>query len=206
MPRRGFPQCDRYAWLDCDLLLPDKGWANRAADLLEHLDVLQLFARVLQLAPAATRRRRRGGWWGARDCATSLRSARLAARFDRLERFRSRRLDTAGQSADRRLENSGLYDRMILGGGDAFFADCLFDSFGLHQYWDARTDEMAFDMDLWRKGLASAGNLRIGYLPGDAYHLWHGRFADRRLRRAERDLETPRLRSIHGPGETWRSL
>ena len=73
----------------------------------------------------------------------------------------------------------GLYDRSILGNGDAILADCLFDSFGIYHYTSKLTAAMADDMEHWRRRAFNGRQVRTGYLPVTVYHLWHGSFDDR---------------------------
>jgi hypothetical protein len=72
-----------------------------------------------------------------------------------------------------------LYDRSILGDGDAILADHLYDSFGIYHYVSMLTPGMSEDLADWRRRAFGGRLLRAGYLPMDAYHLWHGSFEDR---------------------------
>lgn len=58
--------------------------------------------------------------------------------------------------------------------------DCLFDSFGIYHYTSKLTPAMKADLDDWRQQTFGGRSPRVGYLPVEVYHLWHGTFDDRR--------------------------
>jgi hypothetical protein len=172
------PDCSRFAWLDCDLLFAEDGWLDSVGELLESYDVVQLFQQVVHLPPGHTRFR-------GQSLGTDPGIAGQACNTpDWLSLRRQGRLPFAvpgyGWAARRSaFAETGLYDRLICGNGDAFLADCYFDSFGIHHYVRNRTPGMIADMEDWRRGFAAGPELRVGYLPGDIYHLWHGTLENR---------------------------
>ena len=174
------PDCyTAFAWLDGDLLFDDHSWFGRMAERLECNDIVQLFERVVHLPPG--HRLFQGDHVGE--------DPGLVAQAMQTPNWLARR--RAGQlpfavpgyawAARRSLfSDVGLYDRSILGNGDAVLADCMFGSFGIYHYTSKLTGAMADDMDEWRCRAFTGRQVRTGYLPTTVYHLWHGSFDDRR--------------------------
>jgi hypothetical protein len=171
--------CPAFAWIDGDLLFADPAWFSRLAEQLETCDIVQLFRRMVHLPPGHLRYR---GETLGDDTGLVAQATRTP---DWLARRRAGTLPFAvpgyAWAARRSLfADAGLYDRSILGNGDAILADCLFNSFGIYHYTSMLTDAMAEDMYDWRRRVFDGRPVRVGYLPVDAYHLWHGSFEDRR--------------------------
>ena len=175
------PECDRVAWLDADLLFPERGWVEQVAEALDKHDVVQLFSEVRHLAPGVCHP---NGDVLESDISLVCQATEFP---DWMARRKAGELPFAVPGyawAARRsvFSAAGLYDRLILGNGDAFLADCLLGSLGMHHYWHSRTPGMAADMDRWRIRFLAPGGARVGLVPGVVFHLWHGRFVDRRYR------------------------
>ncbi len=167
-----------FAWVDGDLLFADPSWFSRLVEQLETNDIVQLFERVVHLPPG--HRRYEGESLG--DDTGLVAQAKQAP--DWLERRRAGNLPFAvpgyAWAARRSLfADVGLYDRSILGNGDAILADCLFDSFGIYHYTSMLNAAMTDDMNDWRRQAFGSGPVRIGYLPMEIHHLWHGSFENR---------------------------
>ncbi len=172
-------QSTAFAWLDCDLLFSDRSWFSRLVEQLQTDDVVQLFERVVHLPPGHGRYR---GESLEHDTGLVAQATRTP---DWLARRRSGELPFAvpGYAWAARLSlfaDVGLYDRSVLGNGDVIFADCLFDSFGIYHYTSMMTAAMADDMEDWRRRAFGGPRIRVGHLPVEVYHLWHGSFDDRR--------------------------
>jgi len=168
-----------FAWLDGNLLFTDNSWFAQLALRLETCDIVQLFERVVHLPPG---HRSYTGKHLGHDLGLV---AQVAQSADWLARRRSRELPFAvpgyAWAARRSLfADVGLYDRSILGNGDAILADCLFDSFGIYHYTSMLTPAMSEDMDDWRRRAFGGRPVDVGYLPIEICHLWHGSMEDRR--------------------------
>jgi hypothetical protein len=172
-------QYTAFAWLDCDLIFADRSWFRRLNEALEAHDIVQLFERVVHLPPG--HRRYRGEDEGS-DTGLAAQAARLP---DWLPRRLAGKLPFAvpgyAWAARRSLfGDAGLYDRSILGSGDAIVADALFNSDGLYSYAEVATSAMTDDIACWRRQIGAGARPRVGYLPLNVYHMWHGTFEDRR--------------------------
>jgi hypothetical protein len=200
--------CTAFAWVDGDLLFADPSWFAALPERLREFDIVQLFDEVVHLPPGHRR------YQGERLESDPGLAAQAARWPDWLARRRAGELPFAvpgyAWAARRSLfAPDGLYDRAILGDGDAFLADCLFDSFGIYHYTSALTAAMSADMDAWRQTFGRR-SVRAGYLPGPVYHLWHGSFDDRRYcGRAEillrHDFDPRRDLALDGDLYEWAS-
>jgi hypothetical protein len=171
--------CTAFAWVDGDLLFADRSWFSRLVEQLETDDIVQLFERVVHLPPGHR------GYQGESLGDDTGVVAQATQVPDWLAQRRARKLPFAvpgyAWAARRTLfAQAGLYDRSILGNGDAILADCLFDSFGIYHYTSMLNAAMADDMNEWRRRTFDGGPFRVGYLPVEIHHLWHGSFDNRR--------------------------
>jgi hypothetical protein len=168
--------CDRVAWLDGDLLLPD-GWDALVLERLERCAFVQVYQEVAHLKPGQTRcdgdadsvregiarqKRRAGpGWLSARLAGTLLHAE-----------------PGFGWAARRAALAGGLYDRFVLGGGDSWLADCLLGCESVHQdlYQRNLTPAMRADMAAWKAAFPGGD---VEYAPIRVAHLWHGAVTNR---------------------------
>src|SRR5262249_51405513 len=126
------PACEYVAWLDADVLFDVNSWPYILADRLREFEVVQPFQRVIHLPPGHRRFR---GEVRAHNHGVAWQAATQANWFARRLRGELPFAATGFAWAARRsaLPADGLYDRQVLGNGDAFFADSCLNSFGLHQ-------------------------------------------------------------------------
>jgi hypothetical protein len=68
----------------------------------------------------------------------------------------------------------GLYDRNIVGGGDATFFEAV--SKQRTKYRERQSEASKKDLGRW---VEAVGSVRYGCLPGAVRHLWHGDFGNR---------------------------
>jgi hypothetical protein len=172
------PSCEYVAWLDADVLFPD-GWDELLLGQLQQHDVVQPFDRVTHLRPGV--RRVDGAGYATMTglvCQAKSHGAQWLPRLLRGEMDCG--VSGFAWAARRHIfrNTGGLYDRLVLGGGDAFLADCLFNNFVIHHYLNGLTDPMRADMNAWRSAFAPH-HLSVGYLPIKVAHLWHGALRNR---------------------------
>lgn len=207
------PDCEHVAWVDADVVFRDRRWPALAAAALERAPVAQLFERALECprdgdpfridttncegsSRAFAARWRDGdadGVFGVRaggrlerDCATGM---AWVARRAFLERF-------------------GFYDACIAGAGDRAMIGAM----------TGRTAETARALRMgaafeahyraWAQPVTDCVRGRIGCVPGEVVHLWHG--DPRRRGHARRHLAMHAeaydpVRDVTGePGAPWR--
>jgi hypothetical protein len=181
------PECDKVAWLDSDIVFARNDWPDSAHVMLDRVPIVQLFDRFYDL--------RRGrlpeheadqvAWPAGLSLAFGLAQGLSAA--ENFQRIGARLAGTRGQSliglawAARRevLQGHGFYDTCILGSGDRAFACAAlgcFDDTVSHLHMNPMRGEHYL---AWAKTFFQTVRGRVGYVPGNIYHLWHGDLNDR---------------------------
>jgi hypothetical protein len=189
---RHLPQeCRFVAWLDADVLFENERWVAETRERLGHSVVVQPFETACWLPEGAT---------SAPDVLpeghlANLEGRQIGGMAATLDRTQDRRRVLAVHDqywhtgfawAARRdfLDQHGLYDRAILGGGDfiaahAFAADTDFLR-GRHLYLRSVMPQERTAIGTWGSSVAKDTGGRIGWTPGRLCHLYHGPLAGRR--------------------------
>ena len=163
-------EVDKVAWVDADLLFLNPGWAAEAERALDDFAVCQLFGgahvtdaagRVVSARGSLAKRLAEGGPVTWRDHPGFA----WACRRDLL--------------AGPRAEGGGLYDRHVVGGGDRAMADAWL---GRPSPDGPQKQAPAWWADYlaWAAVHAERAGGRIGFVPGDVVHLYHGGKAGRK--------------------------
>jgi hypothetical protein len=175
---------NNIAWIDCDVIFEKKGWVEQAKAQLETFNVVQLLSDQVDLSP--------------NDLGSNVDLAYIppsghgvVSLFDGHEFTQPAADATSGQkrrayawglawAARRRiLEDHGLYDAMIVGGGTRAVVSAMHGQFDkaieAFQLNSARRDHYL----RWARPYHEAIDGRVGYVPGRVYHLWHGDIENR---------------------------
>lgn len=153
------PEHIRYvAWLDHDMVFEDDDWLQKSIDLLDsgvdavqpfsHIDYLDLGRRVLYRRKAMTVQYLQG------NADQTCPGAAWVTTRDLLRR------------------TGGLYDRNIVGGGDAVW----FAGLTGHEmdFLGRQPPKTQADARRWIAAIQADGPARIANLDGRLWHLWHG--------------------------------
>lgn len=171
--------CDKYAWVDCDVIFERDDWPKLTCLMLDCADIVQLFKRVYYLNN------------GVHEFSTNREDYSVMVQGviwqnqthkNWLERRKSKELPFSSPGfawAARRDKFPSLYDRNIIGSGDTFLVDCLLGSWSIHGYFNKMTKHMHRDMFEWRKLHIAPKELKCAYLPQSICHLWHGSLKNR---------------------------
>ena len=176
--------CEAVAWLDCDVVFADSGWAESALDALASSPVIQPFRTVYDLP------RGMGPEDAARCPADRARislAAGLAAGRVPVDVFttqgasmRLRYSPGHAWAARRRLLRAhGLYDVFVMGGGDKVMAGAALGH--------ARQSAAAYELNErqarhyldWALPFGESTGGRVGFADQVIYHLWHGELGRR---------------------------
>ena len=177
--------CEKLAWLDCDVLMEAQDWASETERLLDRFPLVQLFSQLIhlgpdgaltdaKLAPASKRRTSMAYRWATQTVPDDL--------FLRPEATGRERCNCGMAWAANRtlLERHGLYDAMILGMGDKMIAAAAvgrFDDVIPAHRMNARQADHYLQ---WAIPFHDAVRGNLGHRAGNIYHLWHGDLSDRR--------------------------
>ncbi|MCW5982168.1 MAG: hypothetical protein KIT09_29040 [Bryobacteraceae bacterium] len=202
--------CDAVAWIDCDVVLARRDWPGAALRLLEEFPLGQPFRQLHFLRPGQPREP--GPSETHRSAAYLLSAGGVPEEYfiRRGGMGMSLRCSAGMMWVIRRevLDRHGLYDAMILGGGDkaVFCAACgRWADYAASYQMSARQRE---HYRTWAEGFFRDVVGRIGYLEGDLLHLWHGDLASRhyadRYSGFDRFAFDPDTDLVPAPNGAWR--
>jgi hypothetical protein len=185
------PECTELAWVDCDVIFASESWVEDTLRALRNHCLVQCFTRMCHLPEEA----RVSAPLGEQTCFTrpSL-AARLRQGDDVFARGGGASFPSGFQQGDqwghaagvawsmRRdlLAKVGLYDAMIVGGGDGALVQAALGepdrATPVFRYSSAHAEHYA----RWAAEFGAIAKDGIGVVDGDIYHLWHGNLRDRR--------------------------
>lgn len=169
------PACRYVAWLDCDILFDNPGWARALIGVLQHKQVAQVFETCRRLGP--------DGVAEAEPPAVSF-AAVMRRQPASLE---SGRYDLHGHTgygwAMRReiFDEVGLYEAAVSGSADHFMAHAIYGHYGFCIEHALRHDRKQIDhLQAWGARFHAMVQGSLGVVPGQIRHLWHGDSVNRR--------------------------
>jgi hypothetical protein len=201
------PQADAVVALDCDLIFESDQWVHEVHRVLQSVPAAQCYSELVHLPRH---------WDGAMPAEGAL-SGQSIARLVQKKRPRSEFFSSEPNGAAnpgsawafRRdlITEHGLYDAMVLGGGDRLFAyACLGwfeDAIALARLGPQR----AMHYLAWARPLYQRCRGSIGVIEGRLLHLWHGSLHHRSYLDRHDALEhagfDPDLHLTIGPGGAW---
>ena len=183
-------EVEKFAWLDCDGIFEQDDWAEQTSRLLDEYAVVQPFSQVQDLHRGLLPEPGSNGERGA--IAPSL-ASRLAAGLPLREvlttQFRQfhesgckhRFLGVGNAWASRKslVEQAGLYDGLIMGGGDSGIAIATCGDFELIRETALLRGAHLDHYLAWARSFHVAVGGSVGCASGMLYHLWHGDIPDR---------------------------
>lgn len=178
--------CTKVAWVDADTLFENPHWATETSRLLDRYPVVQPFDIAMRLLPGEYAPRADGDVWRGFAAAQSTDSESL--RTGDYRRHGETGLAWAAQRAV--LDDCGLYDACIIGGGDHVMAHAMCGDWGsvcIDRLIGRHTPQLAH-MRRWGERMHARVRGAIAFVPGAALHLWHGEREGRRYSARHREL------------------
>lgn len=180
--------CDRIAWIDCDVVFMRKDWPPLVLEALEKFKLIQLYANRLNLTHDATEKH---FWSDDLDKVVQLRRKSFGsaisdghvpeADFGQVPTPDADRgcCGLAWASTREILEQNGLYDACILGGSDRLMAATALGRFDLATEKQSMIESRQRHFLPWARNFYRAIQGKVGFLPLSLLHLWHGDYKDR---------------------------
>lgn len=174
------PECDKVVCLDADICFLQTNWKEDLCHALERYIVVQPYERIAQGAkdfiPSASMKS-----VDELPHAAGLSAACSAARHEESAvTFLSGHPGYAIAMRRSLLDAFGLYEKMIVGGGDSlFFGACFGIHFEKNNYLGEEQCPVARDSMHWVQTIANAVQGSVSFIHGDIVHLWHGNRNDR---------------------------
>jgi hypothetical protein len=178
------PNVNSIAWIDCDAVFERSDWMEEANKQLKSFNVVQLFSDQVDLRPEDHQTN-----FDYHDTPPSGHGI-----VSLVSENRFRQSDVAPPSAQNRrsfawglawaarreiLEDHGLYDAMIAGGGTRALVSAIYGEFDkvieAAQFNAAQREHYL----KWALPYHQAVGKRVGYVTGRLYHLWHGDIKNR---------------------------
>jgi hypothetical protein len=174
------------AWIDCDVVFENDDWAERTSAALERHMVVQPFSRVHHTrrdADSDSSAGRRAGiamsqtaTAGAIAGGVPVRDAMAASLYRRAE---NHVLGFAWAARRALLEEHGIYDVCVVGGGDTEFLCAAFGLPDLAAEMHCLNPHQRERFGAWAGPFHETVQGSVGSIDGDLYHLWHGDLANR---------------------------
>ena len=176
--------CDKIAWLDCDIVFDSEDWVEQASRALDASAVVHLFHERHDLPRHATVHDLQS--WNAPPTSYSVVSKLGAGEASPEDLFSANapleRGSTAGLAwAARRqvLEEHRLYDACILGTGDRAILCAALGKLDFGARTTLMNDRWRRHYLAWARPYSESVMGRVGWVRGRLFHLWHGEIKDR---------------------------
>jgi len=176
--------CSKVAWLDCDIAFESNEWVERASRALDEFALVHLFQERNELPMDFTPENPDS--WRATLKAHSV-AYQLAAGVATVEEAATpggligRSTSGLAWLSNRDiLEEHGLYDACIIGGGDKAILSAALgvpNHFAQALEMNPRRTEHFL---AWAEPYFNRVRGCVGYIPGRVFHLWHGNLKNRR--------------------------
>jgi predicted O-methyltransferase YrrM len=173
--------CDKVAWLDCDIIFEDNDWIKKAKGLLEKYVVIQLFSLSVNLpegekSPCNKIPKKFLFSYGFGKISPGFNYGLSFWGDNKLKRKGS----TGYAWAIRRniIEECGFFDKGVLGSGDDIMAGAFA---GSNVYDDVQgfNNELKKSRDIWANKIFSLVKGSSFYIDNTVFHLWHGNIKNR---------------------------
>ena len=167
------PRYIKLAWIDADVLFPNKGWYDQASGLLDSYRLVQLFDRVTQ----------QDNYGNEVQLLYGL-AAHIALRKPAPFKFDTSRTWPGLAWAARRdlLRTHGLLDVFILGSADTYMSLAAYGP--LDEAWEWHVQRLAPRIRKtwrnWAKAFFHDVRGNVGFVPTHVLQLGHGRKEDRK--------------------------
>ena len=186
--------CDKIAWLDCDIIFGSDDWVEWAIRGLDEFSLVHLFQERHDLL-SETKPEQLSSWEippTSQSVVYKIAKGEATPEDLFLANAPLETRSTAGLAwASRRdvLERHGLYDACILGSGDR---SILCAALGKLEY-GARALRMnpkrIEHYNLWAQPFFAALRGHVGNIQGRVFHLWHGEISNRQYATRHQRLE-----------------
>lgn len=179
-------ECDKVAWLDCDIIFKELDWAEAANDLLDRFPSIQLFQHVHYL----------GHDWSPQAGYGRPELTRPSAAFSLVSGVPA--ATCIGHSLDVRegtpapgfawaasrqiLDRHGFFDTCIVGGGNKAMVCAAQHCFAELMFRHCMNDHQRQYYLTWAEPYYETVRGEIAFLDAEICHLWHGDQRDRKPR------------------------
>jgi hypothetical protein len=167
--------CDKIAWMDCDIIFLNKNWVKETASLLEKYVIVKPFKQAIRISE---------------EDSNKIIKTRKIEVIKKINNFHNNDLDFRTNDdfinyisvfswAARRsiFDEIGFYDKMVVGGGDSIMTTAFM---GQKIIIQDLPMELEKDIKVWSTILYSRVKGSIFFLNGKVIHMFHGSLKNRK--------------------------
>jgi hypothetical protein len=181
---KSVPAHENVAWIDCDLIFERPDWAEAANEQLGEFSTVQLFSEVVDLDRDCVRltadcRNAPASGQGAVSLVREQR-ADIAALLGEVAQARSKCVGFAWAGRRQLLDEHGLYDAMVIGGGVRTLIAAMYGQQDTLQQVYRLNPARHRHYVRWARPYHQAVGGRVGFIAGRLFHLWHGEGKNRK--------------------------
>lgn len=166
-------ECDKFAWLDCDIIFENNNWVKETSRLLNDYYIVQPFSKCIRLKKCQSIKE-------VKRTESIIKNEEAHGLVYNICEFNSWVGYPGFAWASRKdvFKDLGFYDRAIIGSGDVVLVRSFFgsDLICMDSFLKETSIEDSRD---YAKKVFSRVKGRVGYLSGTLFHLWHGNNKDR---------------------------
>ncbi|MFT4326222.1 MAG: hypothetical protein ACMXYK_01850, partial [Candidatus Woesearchaeota archaeon] len=178
--------CDKVAWLDCDIIFKNNNWVKETSKLLETYVLVQPFDTVIRLKKNKINMSNQeisktklglGNGYKSKSVAWTVHTYGRVARM--IKPKEAGHTGFAWAARRECLEEIKFYDRNIIYTSDTLMADAFY---GLPYSNYVGTSQKGFnDYKIWAKKAFKHVNKSVFFTQGTILHLWHGEVYRRKI-------------------------
>lgn len=174
-----YPKAKKIAWIDADIKFSNHHWVHDTLMALDHYDFIQLFSQAISLSPTNEQM--------SCDGSVFYNFTHKVFRTDKVGTFKPDiPLGHPGlawaATTDALNKVGGLLDICVHGSGDSHMANALMGD--VRSYYQTRECSAALYkyFDAWQARCDIHIKKNVGYVPGIAFHYWHGKISGRQYK------------------------
>jgi hypothetical protein len=175
--------CDKFAWLDCDIIFKNDRWIEESAAALTRYAFIQPFSFIVRQPRGVLLMERFDDLPLGKGDGERMRGIAYSVACEGKDCLRKTGLygepGYAWVSRKNIIGQCGFYDRLITGSGDLITAHSFFDA-AFDPLEKEKLGRLVPDYNLWRTTAYKQFKDSVAYIDGCIVHLWHGTFARRK--------------------------
>ena len=169
--------CDKFIWIDCDLVFQNDNWVTETSALLNKYKVVQPYSLIVKTKKAEKiediniDKLSFGDVTGTKRYSNAYTRSKLHDRSGHPGHVWAARREV--------FSNIGLYDKLILGSADVIMSDAFYSPI-VNMRKELNSWAMIEDQSDWCRSCFSEVQGGVTYCEGVVFHLWHGESKNRR--------------------------
>lgn len=170
--------CDKIAWLDCDIIFQNDNWIEETSKLLEEYKIVQPFSFVIKSPKYFSNFNIHDLNFGFDDGEISHGFAYGVKHFGEpvLNSQVYNYIGNIGYAWSARkefIETHGFYDKSVMGANDVILAYAFYGKM-FNQLMDIYPKKLLDDIKIYSDKISSFVKSNVGYTKGVIVHIWHG--------------------------------